>query len=103
MRLLFSVPVVLFVAGCIPSLGNARIADEALVAKIEKGRTTKEGVKELIGKPTVVDFTDSGLEKWAYAYYPGGYRGNGITLTILFDKGGVVMNHGGGEFNPVEK
>jgi len=99
-------------AGCASS-GDKRITDDEIVSKIERGKSTKTQVEELIGKPTQVDFTDAGFEKWVYAYTKAQVRGTNFIplagmfvggtdiktnyLTIQFSKEGIVQNIGRGE------
>ncbi len=83
---------------------NPAIADEPVVSKIVKGETSKTQVEELIGKPTAVEFTDGGLEKWAYvhadtSYYGLGYAAKRHTLTAVFDDDGTVKHVGKGELD----
>ena len=65
------VATMLFVHGRMSpfATGNARIADPEVVAQVQEGMTKNE-VEGIIGKPTTVDFTDAGFEKWAYSYMP---------------------------------
>lgn len=99
-------------AGC-ASHGNREIADESKVSRIQKGKSTKADVVALVGKPTEVDFTEAGLEKWKYTYTTASVRGTNFipvvgifaggtdtetdTLTILFSKDGIVENIGRGK------
>ena len=80
--------------------GNARIADAEVVAQVQEGMTKSE-VEGILGKPTTVDFTDAGFEKWAYSYarVSGVFsvRTESHTLTVLFDEQGVVKRVGKGE------
>lgn len=98
-----------FVTSCIPQTksehGNARISDAKLVAQIEKGKSTKADVKRLLGEPMIVDFTDAGFEKWIFMFTTSQIKGSMFnpkadtqsdTLTIQFDKEGVVQNLGVG-------
>ena len=102
----------LMAAGC-ASAGQKRITDDKLIAQIVKGKSTKADLEKLLGKPTQVDFTDSGLEKWVYMYvtyqmrgttfipivgmFAGGSDTQMDSLTVLFDKNGVVENFGRGQ------
>lgn len=92
--------------------GNKSITDPKIVAQVEKGKSTKADVKKVLGEPATVDFSDTGLEKWIYVYTKAQVRGTTFipfagnfvggtdtktdTLTVQFDKEGVVMNVGGG-------
>ena len=94
------------VTGTKHDYGNASINDPTLVAKVEKGKSTKADVKKILGDPAAVDFTDAGFEKWVYTYATSEIV-SGIfnpkvdtrskSLTVQFDKGGVVLNVGGGQ------
>jgi outer membrane protein assembly factor BamE (lipoprotein component of BamABCDE complex) len=108
----YALLAVVVMAGC-SSVGNREIADDSRIAKIEKGKSTKADVEALVGKPTTVDFTDGGLEKWLYVYttsqmrgasfipvvgiFAGGSDINSDTLTVLFSKEGIVENVGRGK------
>jgi outer membrane protein assembly factor BamE (lipoprotein component of BamABCDE complex) len=84
-------------------LGTKGITDDQLVAKIEKGKSSKSDVEALLGRPFSVDFTDAGFEKWLYSYSEA--KGLGAmrseTLLVQFDQAGVVKNLGrGGSSQP---
>jgi outer membrane protein assembly factor BamE (lipoprotein component of BamABCDE complex) len=99
-------------AGC-ATTGNVQISDPATVAKIEPGKTTKAEVRTLVGEPTKVNFDMNKNEVWEYVYtkatakpatfipvlnlFAGGADMSGNTLTILFDKNGVVEKVGAGK------
>ena len=103
--------VIFLLAGC-ASVGDPRITDDALVAKVEKGKSRKADVEALFGPPGQVDFTDAGFEKWLYTYSYSQVRGSSFipfagsfvggtdiqtsTLTVQFTKEGVVENVGRG-------
>jgi len=98
--------------GC-ATTGNVQISDPATVSKIEEGKTTKAEVRGLVGEPTKVNFDTSKNEIWEYMYtkasakpasfipvvgiFAGGADMSGNTLTILFDKNGVVEKVGSGK------
>ena len=112
MRYLLILVSLALLAGC-AAYGNKKITDPEIVAKVEKGKSTKANVKEILGNPDTVDFSDTGLEKWIYVYtkhqtrgatfipvvgmFAGGADVKTDTLTVQFDKDGVVMNVGGGQ------
>lgn len=88
--------------------GVLATADEATIAKrIVNGKTTQREVREYLGGPDDVRFTDSGQEVWQYIHqsssvngatfipvvglFAGGSTTDQKMLTILFDKKGVVV------------
>jgi outer membrane protein assembly factor BamE (lipoprotein component of BamABCDE complex) len=106
--------VLLLLCGC-ATVGNKQIADTGTVAKIEEGKTTKAEVKTLVGEPTKVDFRGDNTEVWKYVYtrgqvrpatfipvvgwFAGGVDQTGSTLTILFNKNGIVQKVGSGSIS----
>ena len=90
-----------------------QISEPGTVAKIEEGKSTKADVRALVGDPTKVNFDTSKNEIWEYVYtkasakpasfipiigiFAGGADMIGNTLTILFDKNGVVEKVGSGK------
>lgn len=106
------VGLVLLISGC-AAYGNKKITDPTIVAQIEKGKSTKADVKGILGDPATVDFSDTGVEKWIYAYTKHQTRGATFipvvgmlaggadiktdTLIVQFDKDGTVMNVGSGQ------
>ena len=94
------------------SIGNPRIANPDMVSLIVPGKSTKDDVLHLIGRPTTVDFDENEREKWLYEYtltkvsgrqfIPlfGWFAGPDVethSLTVLFDDDGVVRKVAGGE------
>ena len=108
MTLVFAASLV----GCASTHGNKKIAEEDVINKIVPGKSTKKDVRNLIGDPIDVQFTDNGEEVWKYHYTRSDVRGTSFipyagaliggtdtkttTLTIRFDKNGVVKNVGKG-------
>lgn len=104
--------MVLLGLGC-ASQGNKQIAQDEIVNQIEPGVSTKEDVKRLVGEPTMVDFSDSGQEKWVYQYVRAKTRATSFipvagmlvggadtkthSLTIIFNDDGTVQKMGRGE------
>ena len=98
--------------GC-ATTGNVQIADPGTVSKIEEGKSSKADVRALVGEPTKVNFDTNKNEIWEYIYtkasakpasfipvvglFAGGADMSGNTLTILFDKNGVVERVGSGK------
>ena len=94
------------------TMGNKQITDDAIVSEIKKGVSTKDDVKKVVGEPSKVNFTDNGEEVWDYHYirsqmrgasfipvvgiFAGGSDMNTQTLTIRFDKTGIVKEIGKG-------
>lgn len=109
---LFIAIAVCLLCGC-ATTGSQHIVDDAKVAQIQKGASTKEDVRLLLGAPTKVDFTDAGFEVWEYVYsksqtratsflpYVGGVVGGSDsithTLTVQFTDEGIVKNVGRGK------
>jgi outer membrane protein assembly factor BamE (lipoprotein component of BamABCDE complex) len=83
--------------------------DTSLSQQITKGVTTKNQVRAALGAPSGTSITDSGNEAWYYYSYDmsvspqsfipvvGIFAGSGTsknkTLTVLFDKQGIVINY----------
>lgn len=89
-------------AGCASS-GNSKLKNETEVSmqsKIKEGDTTKGQVKEMLGSPDNVSFTDGGKEIWKYSFakvkvdgksfipfyglFHNGTNGTKKELTLLF-------------------
>lgn len=97
--------------GC-ASVGNKQITNDELISQIKIGETTKPEVKQKIGEPTKVTFTDNNEEIWEYVYthsqmraaslvpvvsiFAGGADVDTQTLTIRFNKEGQVKEIGKG-------
>lgn len=102
-----SVALVL-VVGC-STTGTQALKDETsatISGKIQEGKTTKDEIYTVLGQPTGVSFTDSGLEILTYDYvrytpmarnfipynfFSLGQKGKKKQLVILFDAKGVVQ------------
>lgn len=99
------------ITGCAVKTGNEKLQDvtkESVISMITNGKTTKNEVRTSLGEPTIVDFMDSGLEKWQYDHtrrvekginyvpvvnwFVRGTNDTKKTLVVLFD-GNVVKNH----------
>ncbi|WP_454727733.1 MULTISPECIES: outer membrane protein assembly factor BamE domain-containing protein [Cupriavidus] len=107
------VPLLIAASLAVTACGTTRTgalatADEATIAKrIINGKTTQQEVREFLGGPDDVRFTDSGQEVWQYVQenttvngatfipvvgiFAGGSKTDQKLLTILFDKKGVVV------------
>lgn len=100
-----------FLGGCL-TYGNEAIrteTDQSLGQKITRGKTTKAEVKAALGDPMSTGLTDSGNEQWMYmlgSSTPGAVNfipyvnlvasqstAQSKTISILFDKRGVVINY----------
>lgn len=96
--------------GCASS-GNSKLKNETEVtmqSKIKEGVTTKSQIKEMLGSPDNVSFTDSGKEIWKYSFakvkvdgksfipfyglFHNGTNGTNKELTMLF-KGDTVEKY----------
>jgi len=103
---LFTLLVVVF--GCVHYSGNKVIANNEVISKIKPKETTKEAVKSLVGDPSHIQFTEDDKEIWLYTYSKkkeritsyipivdmcfGGYDTETHSLTIKFNKEGIVKN-----------
>ena len=110
----------LLLVGCATS-GNPAVKDETITSQIKIGISTKEDVRELLGKPTV-SMKNAGpsgvlMETWSYGYsrhetnpliyvpivglfvLAGGGTGEmeTATFTVTFDPQGLVTGVGTGE------
>jgi hypothetical protein len=102
----------LFVAGCV-SVGNSKLSDQAALARIKVGETTRQQVLALLGEPTQSRRTEhagSALEWWAYEHASAiinpleylflyGFWTNGLglfdtrhDLHLFFDAAGIVRS-----------
>ncbi len=112
MKRTFLVFCLALLIGC-ATVGNVQISDPGTVSKIEEGKSSKADVRALVGEPTKVNFDTNKNEIWEYIYtkatakpasfipvvgiFAGGADMSGNTLTILFDKNGVVERVGSGK------
>jgi len=100
----------LLAAGCAITYG--REFDTTKVSQIQKGKTTKDEVRAMLGEPASTSVT-ADFEQWTYAYekrmpaaivqeiYGKGTYGSsarpelmgGASLTATFDKKGVVVDY----------
>jgi outer membrane protein assembly factor BamE (lipoprotein component of BamABCDE complex) len=99
-----------FMAGCVITYG--REFDTTKVSQIVAGKTTKEEVRAMLGEPASTAVT-ADFEQWTYAYekrlpaaiveeiFGKGTYGStarpeltgGASLTVTFDKSGVVVDY----------
>jgi outer membrane protein assembly factor BamE (lipoprotein component of BamABCDE complex) len=102
--------IVLF--GC-ATVGSKQITRDEIVSQIKEGESTQAEVRELLGEPSSVSFTDTEEEIWTYCYsrsvtrattfipvvniFAGGSDVQNYTLTIRFTKEGVVKKVGRGK------
>ncbi len=100
--------LLVFVFGCVHYSGNKIIADNEVISKIKPKETTREEVKTLVGDSSHVQFTEDDEEIWFYTYNKttkrityyipivdlcfGGYDTENHTLTVKFNKEGIVKN-----------
>lgn len=98
--------------GC-ATYGNQAITDQNKISQIQRGVTTKEQVRALIGDPMGVTFTENDDEVWSYlltktqvraagfipivGIFAGGADTQTHTLTIKYDKNGIVKAYGSGK------
>ena len=91
--------------------GNQVLFDDAAIARIVEGKSTKADVRATLGEPTHVSFVQEGSETWTYVAATsrmqtmtvgmGGYSGgqtefDNRTATVLFSADGVVRKFGTG-------
>jgi hypothetical protein len=102
----------LLLAGCV-SVGNSSLADQATLAQIKVGQTTRQQVLALLGEPSAYRRTGhagSVLEWWAYEHASStinpfeylfiyGFWSNGLglfdtrhDLHVFFDADGIVRS-----------
>ena len=102
----------LFLAGCV-SVGNSKLSDQATLAQIKVGQTTKAQVEALLGEPLDyrrTEYAGSIREWWAYEHASStinpleylflyGFWTNGVglfdtrhDLHVFFDAGGIVRS-----------
>jgi outer membrane protein assembly factor BamE (lipoprotein component of BamABCDE complex) len=102
---------VLFV-GCF-STGNKEIMDVSKTDQIQKGKTTKEEARILLGDPNHTTIMPSGEEIWVYSYtratarptsfipvvglFAGGTDVKGKTISLIFDANGVLKTTSQGQ------
>jgi outer membrane protein assembly factor BamE (lipoprotein component of BamABCDE complex) len=106
--------VVYLVAGCdMDAVGSKKTADPNEIAKIVPGQSSKADVQAEFGPPSQTSFSDNGDETWMYvhmssgmtsaAFIPGAalfsapVKTSNDTLTIRFDRRGIVRNVGTGQ------
>jgi outer membrane protein assembly factor BamE (lipoprotein component of BamABCDE complex) len=103
---------IMLAGGCIHTMGSRNLEDPLIISKIEKGKSTKQDVQNLIGPPMSVSFNDKREEIWVYMRMKSTVRsttfipvvglfdgGNDMTMhqvTIVFDLNGVVSCVGSG-------
>jgi hypothetical protein len=102
----------LLLAGCV-SVGNSNLADQATLAQIKVGQTTRQQVLALLGEPSEyrrTEYAGSAREWWAYGHasstinpleylFVYGFWTNGLglydtrrDLHVFFDANGIVRN-----------
>jgi len=100
---------------CGSTSGNADLCDPKIIAQIQKGRSSKEDVKQLIGEPQKIERSRNGGEIWKYTYSVSAHSGRASTsanssgrtgrggsgldfrkkncnLNVVFEKSGIVEN-----------
>lgn len=94
------------------STGNRQLFDDAVIAKVIEGMSTKADVRRNFGDPNSVSFGENGAGSWLYTAAvsrmqpmtvgPGGYVGGQTqmdmrTVTVLFAENGIVRKLGVGQ------
>jgi outer membrane protein assembly factor BamE (lipoprotein component of BamABCDE complex) len=98
--------------GCF-SAGNKEIMDASKTSKIQKGKTTKEEARILLGDPNHITIMPNGEEIWVYSYtratarptafipivglFAGGADVKGKTISLIFDANGVIKSTSQGQ------
>jgi outer membrane protein assembly factor BamE (lipoprotein component of BamABCDE complex) len=98
--------------GC-TSVGNKQLLDLNLISQIKPDVSTQEDVTRLVGEPTKQTYLDSGDTVWEYdlqqtqvrpaSFIPlvglvaGGANVQTHTLTVRFNKQGIVKEFGTGQ------
>ena len=82
--------------------GNSAVMDDALIANIKEGVSSKADIRALLGEPSKVEFAGAtgNLEVWKYMYaerevhmtIPATAVVHGRVITILFDAHGVAKH-----------
>ena len=105
-----SVLVVLGLSGCASSQGNLAIKDTKKVEQIKMHQSTKDDVRNILGKPDSVMTQGNGNEMWTYTYTNAdgsgmmkkGAAAYGINLLIPGlggAIGAIATTHSGGHNN----
>ena len=99
---------------CAITHGDKRVSDPKITSQIKVGISTKQNVRDLIGEPSGVQFSEvhEGEETWIYQYFSSTTRGTSFvpivgnviggsdekmsSYTVRFDKNGVVKQAAGG-------
>ncbi len=97
--------------GC-ATVGNRQLESKENISKIKAGKSTKAEVKEYVGEPGRVTFSDTGEETWEYVLsktqvrassfipvvgmFTGGADVQTYTLTVRFRPDGIVKEVGSG-------
>ncbi|RJR33379.1 MAG: outer membrane protein assembly factor BamE [Deltaproteobacteria bacterium] len=101
------------ILGCY-SMGDQRVSEKGNIDQIKIGVSTKADIKALFGEPNHVTFGDK-EEMWMYMYtrlvtrpttfipvvglFAGGSDMKSNTLTVMFNKEGVVTKFGPGHYS----
>jgi outer membrane protein assembly factor BamE (lipoprotein component of BamABCDE complex) len=112
---LFCLIAIVFLSSACATVGNEQISEPEITNQIQIGKSTKADVKALVGEPTKVNFQENGNEIWEYVFkkgqvkpatfiplvriFAGGANVEGNTLTIMFNKDGVVEKYGTGKIS----
>ena len=80
----------LLIAGC-SSVGQK--VDQSAVSKIQKGVSTKEDVRHLIGNPNNVTTTSDGSEVWSYTFMHTQVKGTTFIPIVGAFAGGADTQH----------
>jgi len=110
--LIFVTILILLFNGC-AHVGNKQITNKEVISKIKIGTSTKGDVRKLCGEPSKVTFAESGDVTWDYVYakshmkgttfipvvglFAGGTKVENTTLTVRFNKDGIVKAVGTGK------
>ena len=110
-NMVFLILCLLFI-GCF-STGNKEIMDISKTSQIQKGKTTKEEARILLGDPNHTTIMPNGEEIWVYSYtratarptafipvvglFAGGADVKGKTISLIFDVNGLLKSTSQGQ------
>jgi len=89
--------IVLVVIVALSSPGCMRIGRDfpiERVGEIEKGKSTKDDVRRILGDPSNITLSGNGAETWVYSFTEGTAlgTGRGKRVSVSFDASGIVSN-----------
>jgi len=104
--------LMIFISSCTYTMGSKKIGNSQTVNQIQKSKSTKQDVTNLIGLPSTVSFNTNNEEIWTYlrtkstirattfipfvGIFVGGADTEIYQITIMFDQSGIVSSIGCG-------